>query len=140
MYMGELARRYPPLDITSLTPTVKDITIRNFIVESADRLMTVNGIPEIPCSGVLLENGSVRTNRIIKTLNDADGLTLRNMEIQATDNTMVIDDSRNVLFDNVTFYVPDGALNMDIKGSKASGIVIRSNGADVVCKPGLNKL
>ena len=48
--------------------------------------------------------------------------------------------SRNVLFDNVTFYVPDGALNMDIKGSKASGIVIRSNGADVVCKPGMNKL
>lgn len=140
MYMGELARRYPPLDITPLTPTVKDITIRNFIVESADRLMTVNGIPEIPCSGVLLENGSVRTNRIIKTLNDADRLTLRNMEIQATDNTMVIDDSRNVLFDNVTFYVPDGALNMDIKGSMASGIVIRSNGADVVCKPGLNKL
>lgn len=140
MYMGELARRYPPLDITPLTPTVKDITIRNFIVESADRLMTVNGIPEIPCSGVLLENGIVKANRIIKTLNDADGLTLRNMEIQATDNTMVIDDSRNVLFDNVTFHVPDGALNMDIKGSKASGIIIRGNGAEMICKPGLNKL
>lgn len=45
-----------------------------------------------------------------------------------------------MLFDNVKFYVPCGALNMDIKGSKASGIIIRGNGEDVVCKPGLNKL
>lgn len=138
-YMGELARRFPPLDITPLTPTVKDITIRNFYVESADRLISINGIPEIPCARVLLENGKVRTNRIIKTMNDADGVTFRNMEIQATDNTMFIDNSRNVLFDNVTFYVPGSALNMDIKGDKASGIIIRSKNGDTVCRQGLNK-
>lgn len=139
-YMGELARRYPPLDITPLTPTVKDITIRNFIVESADRLLTVNAIPEIPCSGVLIENGSVRTNRIIRTINDADSFTFRNLEIQATDNAMVIDDSRNVLFDNVTFHVPGDALDVEIKGEKASGIVIRTANGDMEVKPGLNKL
>lgn len=139
-YMGELARRYPPLEVTPLTPTVRNITIRNFIVESADRLMTVNGIPEIPCSGVIIENGSVRTNRIIKTLNDADGFTLRNMEIQATDNRIVIDGSRNVLFDNVTFHVPGNALDFDMRGSVTSGIVIRNNGSDRVCTQGLNRL
>lgn len=140
MYMGELARRNPPLDITPLTPTVKDITIRNFIVESADRMMTINGIPEIPCSGVLIENGSVRTNRIIKTLNDADGIMLRNMEIQATDNTLVIDNSRNVTFDNVTFYIPGNALNIDFRGNNVSDIIIRSGGKERQCHNGINLL
>lgn len=137
-YMGELARRFPPLDITPLTPTVKDITIRNFCVETSDRLISVNAIPEIPCSNVLIENGTVRTNRIVKTLNDADGFTLRNIEIQATDNTINIDDSRNVTFDNVKFYVPDNALNMNIKGDKAANIIIKNDNGSVVCKQGLN--
>lgn len=139
-YMGELARRFPPLDITPLTPTVKDITIRNFIVESSDRLLSVNAIPEIPCSNVLIEDGKVRTNRIIKTMNDADGFTFRNLEIQATDNAIVIDDSRNVLFDGVTFYVPDNALNMEITGEKVSGIVIRDGDKETVCEKGINRL
>lgn len=139
-YMGELARRYPPLDITPLTPTVRDITIRNFTVESADRLLTVNAIPEIPCANVLIENGKIRTNRIIRTMNDADGFTFRNLEIQATDNRMTIDDSRNVTFYNVTFYVPGNAVDMDIKGGKAANIIIRYKGKTTVCRKGLNKL
>ena len=140
MYMGELARRYPPLDITPLTPTVRDITIRNFTVESADRLLTVNAIPEIPCSNVLIENGKVRTNRIIRTLNDADGFTFRNLEIQATDNCITIDDSRNVEFDDVTFYVPGGALDIEMKGAKTANITMKNGTGVTVCRQGLNEV
>lgn len=139
-YMGELARRYPPLDITPLTPTVKDITIRNFTVESADRLLTVNGIPEIPCSNILIENGDIRTNRIIRTMNDADGFTFRNLEIQATDNRMTIDDSRNITFDNVTFHIPDNTLDIEIKGKKAGNITIKDGDKTIKCHNGLNPL
>ncbi len=139
-YMGELARRNPPLAITPLTPTVRNIRIRNFIIESADRLITVNGIPEIPCSDVVIENGEVRTNRIIRTLNDADGFTFRNLTVQATDNRMVIDDSRNVVFDNVRFYVPDNVLDVEIKGNKAGRVVIKTGGNETECLPGKNKL
>lgn len=140
MYMGELARRFPPLDITPLTPTVRNITIRNFVVESTDRLLTVNAIPEIPCSGVLIENGWVRTNRIMRTLNDCDGFTLRNIEIQATDNKMTIDDSRNVTFDNVRFYVPDNALDIDMKGKKTANIIIKTADGEKTLVGGLNTL
>ncbi len=139
-YMGELARRYPPLDITPLTPTVKNITIRNFTVESADRLLTVNAIPEIPCANVLIENGKIRTNRIIRTMNDADGFTFRNLEIQATDNKMTFDDSRNVLFDNVTFYVPGNALDIEIKGQKAANIKLKHGGRETECRQGQNEV
>lgn len=96
MYMGELARRYPPLDITPLTPTVKDIHIRNFVVESADRLMSIHGIPEIPCSNILIENGTVNTKTIFKAIEDVDGLTIRNVRINAENNTIKIDDARHV--------------------------------------------
>ncbi len=139
-YMGELARRYPPFDITPLTPTVKDITIRNFVVESTDRLISVNGIPEIPCSNILIENGVVKTNVIIKTLNDSEGFTFKNLTIQATNNQMTIDDSSDVLFENVNFYVPEHSLNINMKGEKTSGIIIRNDGEDIVCKPGMNPL
>lgn len=118
-YMGELAQRNPPLAVTPLTPTVRDITISNFIVESADRMMSMNTIPEVPTTGVVLENGVVRTNRIFKTLNDVGSLTLRNMTVQATDNTVNIDNSRGITFDGVTFHVPGGALTYSIKGDKA---------------------
>lgn len=122
MYVGELARRTPPLDITPLTPTVRGITIRNFVVESADRLLTVNAIPEIPCSNVLIENGKVRTNRIVRTMNDVDGFTFRNLEIQATDNRMTFDNSRNVLFDHVTFHVPTGQVDYQIIGENGVNV------------------
>lgn len=101
MYMGELARRYPPLEITPLTPTVKDIRISNFIVESADRLASVHGIPEIPCSNVVIENGIVNTGVIFKAMEDMDGLTLRNINIKAADSNIVFDKCRNIVFDNV---------------------------------------
>ena len=125
MYMGELAQRNPPLAVTPLTPTVKDITISNFVIESADRMMTMNTIPEIPTTGILIENGTVRTNRIFKTLNDVGALTLRNMTVQATDNAINIDNSRGIVFDNVIFYVPGDSLTYNIKGDKAERPVIK---------------
>ena len=123
-YMGDLAQRNPPLALTPLTPTVKDIRISNFVIESTDRMMSMNTIPEMPTTGVVIENGVVRTNRIFKTLNDVGELTLKNMTIQATDNNINIDDSRNLTFKNVTFYVPTGSLSYNIKGEKAEKPVI----------------
>lgn len=118
-YMGELAQRNPPLAVTPLTPTVKDIVIKNFVVESADRMLSMNTIPESPTTGVVLENGTVRTNRIFKTINDVRGLTLKNMTIQATDNAINIDNSKGIVFDNVTFFVPENKLSYNIKGENA---------------------
>lgn len=124
-YMGELAQRNPPLAITPLTPTVKDIRISNFVIESADRMMSMNTIPEIPTTGILIENGAVRTNRIFKNLNDVGGLTLRNLTIQATDNSLNIDNSRGILFDHVRFLVPTGSLSYNIIGKDAVKPTIR---------------
>ena len=139
MYMGILAQRNPPLDITPLTPTVRNIMIRNFVVESADRLMSINGIPEIPCSGVVVENGWVRTNRIFKSMCDVDGLTFRNVEIQATDNSITIDESKNLLFEDVTLHTPEHSLNIGLVGN-ATNIRLVNDGKETILKQGVNVL
>lgn len=86
----ELAERYPPRAVNKLTPTIKDIHIKNFIVESAEKILSVNGIPEIPCSNVLIENGKIISKKLIGALNDVDGFTFRNLDIYAEDNKINI--------------------------------------------------
>lgn len=124
-YMGDLAQRNPPLAVTPLTPTVKDIRISNFVIESADRMMSMNTIPEVPTTGVVIENGIVRTNRIFKNLNDVGGLTLKDMTIQATDSTINIDNSHGLVFDHVTFFVPGKQPVYNIIGEKAEKPLIK---------------
>lgn len=138
VYMGELARRNPPLDITTLTPVVRDMRISNFIVESADRLASVHGIPEIPCSDVVIENGTVNTGVIFKAMEDMDGMTLRNLTVNASDNNMTIDNSSNIVFDNVSFNLPDNALNLNIIGDNSSAIIISKNGTSRKLIQGIN--
>ncbi|WP_342382285.1 glycoside hydrolase family 28 protein [Bacteroides ovatus] len=132
-YMGELARRYPPRAVNKLTPVIKDIHIKDFIVESADKILSINGIPEIPCSNVLIENGQINSQKLIDAMNDVDGFTMRNMKIKAQDNKINILDGRNILFDNVEFTVPDGEIITNIKGEKSKNIIVQTSREKTVC-------
>lgn len=132
-YVGELAERYPPRAINKLTPTIKDIHIKNFIVESAEKILSVNGIPEIPCSNVLIENGKINSKKLIGALNDVDGFTFRNLNIYAEDNKINILDGRNILFDDVTFAVPHGEILTNIKGDKSQNIIIQNGESRTEC-------
>lgn len=132
-YMGELAKRHPPRAINRLTPVIKDIHIRNFIVESADKILSINGIPEIPCSNVLIENGQINSKKLIGAMNDVDGFTMRNIKITAQDNQINILDGRNILFDNVEFTVPNGELITNIKGEKSKNIIVQTEQEKIIC-------
>ena len=132
-YVGELAERYPPRAINKLTPTIKDIHIKNFIVESAEKILSVNGIPEIPCTNVLIENGKINSKKLIGALNDVDGFTFRNLNIYAEDNKINILDGRNILFDDVTFAVPHGEILTNIKGDKSQNIIIQKGESRTEC-------
>ena len=101
--------------------------------------MSINGIPEIPCSGVVVENGWVRTNRIFKSMCDVDGLTFRNVEIQATDNSITIDESKNLLFEDVTLHTPEHSLNIGLVGN-ATNIRLVNDGKETTLKQGVNVL
>ena len=44
-YVGKLAERYPPRPINKLTPIIKNIHIRDFIVESAEQVLNTDRMP-----------------------------------------------------------------------------------------------
>ena len=93
-YMGELAARYPARKVNRLTPDVKNILIKDFIVESADQFFTANGIPEIPFNQVVVENGEIKCKKLIGALNDAAGFTMRKLTIEAQHNDIHILDGK----------------------------------------------
>lgn len=132
-YMGELASRIPPRAVNRLTPVIKDIKIRNFIVESAHKVLSINGIPEVPCSNILIENGKINSQELITAMNDVNGFILRNLEINSQDNKISILDGQNILFDNVLFTVPAGELYTNIRGEKSRNIVYQDEKSKIIC-------
>ena len=105
-YMGELAQRKPALAITPLTPVVKDVNISNFVVESSDRFITINGIPEIPCANVNISDATINTNMFIKNMRDADGVHFKNLKVTATAQPQEIDNCKNITYENCEFTYP----------------------------------
>jgi polygalacturonase len=120
-YVGDLARRMPPREITNLTPFYRNITARDILVERATQVINVIGIPESPFSNFLLEDADIHANRLIN-IADVEKLTLRNVTIESRDETLKFLDSRDVLFDNVTFKVPDDAIEVAVNGELTDNI------------------
>ena len=129
-WVGELADRLPLREVTALTPILRDIHVKDFIVEAADNFISANCIPEVPVNNVLIENGEIHTTSLIPALNDVDGFTLRNLNVKARVNKINVLDGRNILFDRVRFEVPGGELNVNIQGERSS-VIFRGEGNDI---------
>ncbi len=125
MYMGELAARKPARDVNHLTPDVKNIHIKDFIVESANEFFTANGIPEIPFNNVIIENGLVYCKKLITAFNDANDFTLRNMVIHSEENEIHILDGQNIMFDDVRFQIPTEEIILYTEGEDSKNICFK---------------
>lgn len=121
-WVGELADRIPLRKINSLTPVVRNIHIKDFSVESSDRMISATCIPEIPLRNVVIENGTINSKQIIPRLNDVEGFTLNNITINAQDNKINILDGRDILFKNVTFVIPEKEVIVNIEGEQSKNI------------------
>lgn len=125
-FMGDLAKRLPLRPITELTPEVKNIHIRNFIIESAKRLIVANGIPEQPFSNVVIESGSIYCKKLIPTMNDFKGFTMRDLSITSDDNVINLLDGRDLLLDNIRFTLPENKLYVYMKGERTKNIEFKN--------------
>ena len=114
-HVGDLAKRLPARPITPLTPSFKNITIRDIIVESASYFIDLNGIPETPAENNLIENLVGKTNKLIR-MTDVKGFTLKNITIQSKDPSIFISDGRDVLFEQVHFLLPGGKVKIKTQG------------------------
>lgn len=141
VYMGDLARRDTTMAPTALTPIVAGIRISNFVVDRAERMASVQGIPEVPCGDITIENGTVNTGVLFKTLADLNGLTLRDVTINADSGDMTVDNAANVTLDGCRLTVPDATINLDILGDQPSSITLRQAGSQpVLLRQGANRL
>ena len=129
-YMGELAARYPARKVNRLTPDVKNILIKDFIVESADQFFTANGIPEIPFNQVVVENGEIKCKKLIGALNDAAGFTMRKLTIEAQHNDIHILDGKYILFEDIHFKLPAGEIMVNVEGERSGNIVFKNINAN----------
>lgn len=130
-WLGELADRLPVREINRLTPVLRNIHVRDFIIDSSNRFITANCIPEVPLSNVVIENGEVNCKELISSLNDVNRFTLRHLTINSEDNKINILDGRNILFDNVRFGVVEGEITVNVNGERSSGIVFRNDGKNI---------
>lgn len=121
-YVGDLAARVPAREMPPLTPVVRNIHICDFVIASADRLMTGHCIPEAPLSDVSIENGRIHCRELVRALDDVDGFTLRNLDIAADNERIHFLDARRVTFDRVRFSAPSDSLTLIIGGEKSSDI------------------
>lgn len=139
-WVGDLADRLPFRAITSLTPVLQNIHVKDFIVESADNFISANCIPEIPVNNVLIEDGEVNTTALIPVLNDVENFTLRNLIFHARENQIHILDGKNILFDQVRFQIPEKEIVVNIKGEQSTGIIFRNNGGDIKADTATNRV
>ena len=117
-FVGDLAIRLPARDITPLTPTYKNITARDIIVESGSQFIKAQGIPETPVENVWIENVTARTNKLM-LLQDVDGMVLKNVTVECPDSLIRIVDGRHITFDQVHFILPDGKVRTEQEGELA---------------------
>lgn len=125
-HVGELASRLPARAVNRLTPKYQDITIKDIIVEKASGFLNVVAIPEAPLSNFRIENGDIRSAKLID-VTDVDGMVLKNLHISAQDSVITLLDARNVLFEDIHFQVPGGEVFTDITGPASKNIKFKNN-------------
>ena len=120
-WLGELAKRLPRLEVNELTPVLRNIHVRDFIIESSNRFIHATCIPELPVKNVLIENGIVTCNELIPVLNDMDGLTLRKLNIVSGKTAINLLDSRDILFEDMRFKLSTDKIAINVEGAYSAG-------------------
>lgn len=75
-YMGELANRLPQREITPLTPTFRNVTMDQVIIEQCREFILLKGLPESPVTDLTISHIEARTTERDMKIQDACGLIL----------------------------------------------------------------
>ena len=131
-FVGGLSARLPAPALTHLTPAVRNVSIREVIVEGCRELIYVQGIPESPARNIRIENVTADTRRdtsvsaygvykpkpspYVIDLVDVDGIVLRNIRATTDKRDIRLVDVREGLFENIVLDLRGGELRTEISG------------------------
>ncbi|RNL94531.1 glycoside hydrolase family 28 protein [Sinomicrobium pectinilyticum] len=126
MYVGDLAKREPFLEVNELTPKFKDIHIKDILVTQASTFVNINGIPESPLENLLMENIRVENSKRFFNADDAKNLRFKNVYVASRDSLMKFLDTRDVIFEDSEFRVNGGEIHTQIKGDLSGNIQFKN--------------
>ncbi len=109
--VGELAQRLPKRAINPLTPEYKDIFIQDVIIDTCSNFMRVIAIPESPLKNVQFNNIDAHCNKLI-SIWDAKNIHLKNCTISSPSDTMLITNTHQLSFDNVSINTPNKSITI----------------------------
>lgn len=110
------------------TPQFRDIFIENVICRGAQRAVQLQGLPEMPISGIHLRNVSI-SSELGLVCQDAQGITLSGIEINNTKGPVAsFVGSKGVTIDRLAY--PAGTETLfQLVGKNNSGIAVRGTDA-----------
>lgn len=121
MYVGELAERLPARPVNRLTPHFSTISAKDIIIEKGRTFVRIDGIPESPLNGLLIENANVNCQNLFIG-RDAKNITIRNAKLVTRDSLISLNDVRGLTFQNVKFVVPGDKVYTNISGPLSDSI------------------
>ena len=99
----------------------------NIYCNGAKDAIVLQGLPEMPIAGIEIKNVVMTTQRGI-SIYDADGIKIINSKISASSPVVKINQSSNVLIDNLSAPAEDKVL-LKLDGNKTKDIVVKGNNA-----------
>ena len=124
---AEVAPR-PALPVNDGTPQFRDIVLSRILCRGAGRAVMLEGLPEMPIRGIVLDDVRISANKGLATV-DADVITLRRVEIAPQAGpALAVRHSRNVTIEGGAA-APGTDVYLRVDGAAASGI--RVSGVDL---------
>ena len=113
---------FKPVDES--TPVFRNFTIRNIYCTGASKAVFIRGLPEMPVTGIILENMILQADKGMD-IQEAASIQFKNVQVLAKDNNPAIDivQSHDISFDNVS--IKKGApLFFRVSGERVKKITI----------------
>ncbi len=124
---GDAAPR-PAMPVNEATPQFRDIVLTRILCRGAGRAVMLEGLPEMPIRGIVLDDVRISANKGLATV-DADAITLRRVEIAAQAGpALAVRHSRNVTIEGGAA-APGTNVYLRVDGAASSGI--RVSGVDL---------
>jgi polygalacturonase len=111
------------------TPVFKNFSIRNIYCTGAAKAVFIRGLPEMPVSGILMENMILQADKGVE-IQEAAGIQFKNVQVLAKENNPAIDivQSQDIQFDSIRVQ-KDAAVFFRVSGDRTKKITITRTAA-----------
>ncbi|RAK06889.1 pectate lyase-like protein [Halanaerobium saccharolyticum] len=101
-----------PKEVTVETPQFKNIYLKNINCLEADHAIYIKGLPEMPVRDINFEDIRMAAAKGL-TVNYAENIELKNLDLTAKKEHLILTNSKNIKLNNYLFVAADGSGDCD---------------------------